>query len=216
MIAYLATTGHKAARTLVTCLTPVVHERLESRTLSENDEHSHNNKPVSDSSQSKNHTNIYEVDCMQWLIETSPRKNPWTVSRMIGEIMALWFGSVHQLSMVRFGVGWLLSCCETDHQASTYAIEDLCVHKDIVELLRNEIEHFRCEKNENGNINIDDLPLLNSFAMESFRTSSSDAGKLIMILVDCYCDIIQLLHSVMSSKSFTKILFPRWHRSQSG
>ena len=38
---------------------------------------------------------------MQWLIDTSPRKVPWTLERMIGEIMALWFGSVHQLAMVR-------------------------------------------------------------------------------------------------------------------
>lgn len=41
-----------------------------------------------------------QVDCMQWLIDTSPRKIPWTPERMIGEILALWFGSVHQLAMV--------------------------------------------------------------------------------------------------------------------
>lgn len=40
------------------------------------------------------------MDCMQWLIVTSPRKNPWTPARMVGEIMAVWFGSVHQLAMV--------------------------------------------------------------------------------------------------------------------
>lgn len=43
---------------------------------------------------------------MQYLIDTSPRSNPWTVSRMIGEIMAVWFSSVHQLAMVEF----LLRC----------------------------------------------------------------------------------------------------------
>lgn len=43
---------------------------------------------------------ILQMDCMQWLIDTSPRKNPWTPARMVGEIMAVWFGSVHQLAMV--------------------------------------------------------------------------------------------------------------------
>lgn len=37
---------------------------------------------------------------MQWLIDTSPRVNPWPPERMMGEIMAVWFGSVHQLAMV--------------------------------------------------------------------------------------------------------------------
>lgn len=41
------------------------------------------------------------MDCMQWLIDTSPRKIPWTPTRMVGEIVAVWFGSVHQLAMVR-------------------------------------------------------------------------------------------------------------------
>jgi hypothetical protein len=37
---------------------------------------------------------------MQWLIDTSPRKNLWSLERMVGEILAVWFGSVHQLAMV--------------------------------------------------------------------------------------------------------------------
>lgn len=44
---------------------------------------------------------IPQIDCMQYLIDTSPRKTPWSVQRTIGEIMAVWFSSVHQLAMVR-------------------------------------------------------------------------------------------------------------------
>lgn len=42
-----------------------------------------------------------QIDSMQYLIDTSPRKAPWSVQRTIGEIMAVWFSSVHQLAMVR-------------------------------------------------------------------------------------------------------------------
>ncbi|KAL6820465.1 cytochrome P450 [Trichoderma sp. SZMC 28015] len=81
MIASIATDRHKAAKTLYRYLVPIVKERLAVRGL-----------------QSKEMT---PTDCMQWLIDTSPRKNPWTPARMVGEIMAVWFGSVHQLAMVR-------------------------------------------------------------------------------------------------------------------
>ncbi|KKO98194.1 cycloheximide-inducible-1 [Trichoderma harzianum] len=98
LIASIATNRHKAAKTLYRYLVPIVEERLAVRGL-----------------QSKEMT---PTDCMQWLIDTSPRKNPWTSARMVGEIMAVWFGSVHQLAMT-----------------STYAIQDLCLHPEDVERL---------------------------------------------------------------------------------
>lgn len=47
-----------------------------------------------------NVTNLEQIDCMQWLIDTSPRKKPWTVERTVHEIMAVWFASMHQLIIV--------------------------------------------------------------------------------------------------------------------
>lgn len=33
-------------------------------------------------------------------METSPKTNPWTPTRIVHELMAIWFGSVHALSTV--------------------------------------------------------------------------------------------------------------------
>ncbi|KAI4224901.1 MAG: hypothetical protein L6R36_004327 [Xanthoria steineri] len=95
------------------------------------------------------------IDCMQYLIDTSPRKAPWSVQRTIGEIMAVWFSSVHQLAM-----------------AATFALEDLCLHPESVEPLRHELE-----ENADGAavLDLDAFPLLDSFLKESSRLSVSDA-----------------------------------------
>ncbi|KAK8051626.1 GMC oxidoreductase [Apiospora rasikravindrae] len=36
-----------------------------------------------------------QKDCIQWIMETSPKVKPWTVQRVIHELIAVWFGSVH-------------------------------------------------------------------------------------------------------------------------
>ncbi|KAI1204773.1 cytochrome P450 [Annulohypoxylon truncatum] len=101
------------------------------------------------------------IDCVQWLIDTSPRKMQWSPARMVGEIMAVWFGSVHQLAMT-----------------TTYAIEDLCIHDDCIEPLRAEITKARATCKELGGKALDvekQLPLLDSFLRESIRCNNSDA-----------------------------------------
>jgi hypothetical protein len=40
-------------------------------------------------------------DVIQWIIDTSPKSNPWTPARMAFEVMAIWFGSVQGLATVR-------------------------------------------------------------------------------------------------------------------
>ncbi|KAI4253387.1 MAG: hypothetical protein L6R42_007602 [Xanthoria sp. 1 TBL-2021] len=97
-----------------------------------------------------------QIDCMQYLIDTSPRKTPWSVQRTVGEIMAVWFSSVHQLAM-----------------AATFALEDLCLHPESVEALRQELE-----ENTDGAavLDLDAFPLLDSFLKESSRLSVSDAN----------------------------------------
>jgi len=85
-VAAVTTRRHRAAKTLFRHLEPIVQRRLAARAQA--------GEPDVPSSGAKNH------DCMQWLIDTSPRKDPWSPARMVGEIMAVWFGSVHQLAMV--------------------------------------------------------------------------------------------------------------------
>ncbi|KAL1962096.1 hypothetical protein VTN77DRAFT_563 [Rasamsonia byssochlamydoides] len=88
-------------------------------------------------------------DCIQWILETSPKKNPWSAQRIVYELMAIWFGSVHALSTT-----------------ITYAIHDLCLHPEYIEPLRMELEsaqYAEFERTGQG------LPLLDSFIKESAR-----------------------------------------------
>ncbi|KAI1778213.1 cytochrome P450 [Hypoxylon cercidicola] len=90
----------------------------------------------------------YHADCIQWIMETSPRQKPWTAKRVVHELMAIWFGSVHALSTT-----------------ITFAIHDLCLRPEYVEPLRQELtcEYEDFERTAIG------LPLLDSFIKESAR-----------------------------------------------
>jgi len=52
------------------------------------------------SSQIANFCLLSQTDCIQRIIETAPKQNPWSAERVIYELMAIWFGSVHILSTV--------------------------------------------------------------------------------------------------------------------
>ncbi|KAI0019487.1 cytochrome P450 [Xylariomycetidae sp. FL0641] len=89
-----------------------------------------------------------QTDCIQWIMETAPRQNPWSAERIIYELMAIWFGSVHILSTT-----------------IVFAIQDLCIHPEYVEPLRRELKTSYCEFERTGQ----GLPLLDSFLKESAR-----------------------------------------------
>ncbi|KAL8868329.1 MAG: hypothetical protein Q9198_008216, partial [Flavoplaca austrocitrina] len=92
--ANLTTRGHRASKVMFDHLAPVIKRRLEIRGQEGP------NKPVKSPPPNEHDMlNTLQIDCMQYLIDTSPRKAPWTVQRTIGEIMAVWFSSVHQLAM---------------------------------------------------------------------------------------------------------------------
>ncbi|KAL7621976.1 hypothetical protein AAE478_007477 [Parahypoxylon ruwenzoriense] len=94
------------------------------------------------------HSMPYHTDCIQWILETSPRENPWSAKRVVHELMAIWFGSVHAMSTT-----------------ITFAMHDLCLHPEYVEPLRRELAHGYAdfERTARG------LPLLDSFIKESAR-----------------------------------------------
>ncbi|KAI5857355.1 cytochrome P450 [Durotheca rogersii] len=141
LVASIATHRHRAAGTLFRYLEPVVRQRLADRAESD----------------SSNGLRAAPTDCVQWLIETSPRKNPWSTGRMIGEIMAIWFSSVHQLAIT-----------------ITYVVEDLCLQGAYVDPLREEIDGC-LEGRSSASIDTEKLPLLDSFVKESVRYSNADA-----------------------------------------
>ncbi|TGO16642.1 hypothetical protein BPAE_0481g00020 [Botrytis paeoniae] len=94
-------------------------------------------------------------DCIQWVMEqTFKTSKPWSAERIIHEIMALWFGSVHAMKM-----------------SLEFAIHELCLHPEYAEPLRKEFEgpeYKIFETTGNG------LPLMDSFLKESARLSPVD------------------------------------------
>ena len=106
---------------------------------------------------------------MQWLVDTSPLSSPWTVERMIGEIIAVWFSSVHQLAMVN--TPFLDHTIAHMSKSSVFAIEDICFFTKHVDPLRQELSEQPVSANG--------LPLLDSFLKESARFTSIDASKVL-------------------------------------
>ncbi|KAI9148716.1 Cytochrome P475 monooxygenase [Paramyrothecium foliicola] len=89
------------------------------------------------------------TDCIQWIIDTAPKNgNPWSAERVIYELMAIWFGSVHILSTT-----------------IVYVVHDLCLHPEYIEPLRAELKASFKEFERTGK----GLPLLDSFIKESSR-----------------------------------------------
>lgn len=103
-----------------------------------------------------------QADCIQWIMETSPKNAPWTPQRVVHELMAIWFGSVHAVSTT-----------------VTFAIHDLCLHPEYVEPLRAECEAQYDDFERTGT----GLPLLDSFIKESARLTPVESRK---SLLHCY------------------------------
>jgi cytochrome P450 len=93
-------------------------------------------------------------DVVQWIIETAPKEQNWSASRITHEVMALWFGAIHALSI-----------------STTFALFALCSHPEYAEPLRAELqsdEWVKFIETSNG------LPLLDSFIKESARMQPVD------------------------------------------
>lgn len=108
------------------------------------------------------------------MLENSPREKPYSPTRMVHELIAIWFGSVHGLAMVRLFLGTKAIKFEANHlclfncsftQTLTFAIHDLCLHPEYVDPLRSEIasQYDGFQSTGKG------FPLLDSFIKESAR-----------------------------------------------
>ncbi|KAK8127347.1 Cytochrome P450 [Apiospora sp. TS-2023a] len=143
LVAWILTKRHSAAKTLFRYLEPEVRRRRAE--MAQADRLGGCSKPAT------------RADCMQWLIDTSPKKDPWSTPRMIGETLAIWFSSVHQLAMT-----------------TTFVIQDICQNQEYVDPLRQEIREATQEGKGLERIE-ERLPLLDSFVKESIRFSNADA-----------------------------------------
>ncbi|CAF9924403.1 MAG: hypothetical protein ALECFALPRED_002742 [Alectoria fallacina] len=130
-IARLMTRGHRSSTILYDYLYLEVERRLEQRQRG-------------DIAESPN-------DGIQWLLDTSPKTARWDADRLVGEIMGVWYGSIHTLAI-----------------ASTYAVIDLYSHRDYIEPLRKEVQGQTLDQ-------LDNLPLLDAFLKESARVSAFES-----------------------------------------
>ncbi|KAI1194760.1 cytochrome P450 [Nemania serpens] len=89
-------------------------------------------------------------DCIRWIMDTSPKTKPWTAQRVIHELIAVWFGSVHITSTT-----------------ACFALFDICLHPEYVEPLRYEIEQTTWEAFDKSGGKL--FPLMDSFMKESAR-----------------------------------------------
>jgi cytochrome P450 len=87
-------------------------------------------------------------DCIQWIMDTSPKKNPWSAERIVWELMAIWFGACYSLSVT-----------------STFTFHDIGRNPEYLQYLRAELDNHYAEFERTGK----GLPLLDSFLKESAR-----------------------------------------------
>ncbi|CRG87276.1 Ent-kaurene oxidase [Talaromyces islandicus] len=138
LVTSIATKQGKALKTMLRYLFPIVEERLRQR-----------EKGLLPSQR--------PLDCLQWIIDSSPTKEKWDAKKVVQETLALWFGSVHQLSM-----------------AFVYALYDLVDNPSYITLLRDEL----ASAPDGWLSSLNNLPLLDSFLKESTRLSPSDSISL--------------------------------------
>ncbi|KAA8566350.1 hypothetical protein EYC84_008933 [Monilinia fructicola] len=137
-IAKLLTHNHRSTSVMYEYLSPLVKQRMENAATGSGD-----------------YNGIQADDCVQWLIDTIPKSEVWSVDRLVGEIMAIWYGSLHTLAI-----------------ATTYALVDLYSHPEYLASLKAEVDgplFARFETTATG------LPELDSFLKESARLSAFES-----------------------------------------
>ncbi|KAB8074945.1 cytochrome P450 [Aspergillus leporis] len=136
---------HKALKMLLTRLTPIVEKRLNRIRQRDNVDE---DDPLAPATQ--------PVDCIQFLVNAVERKRQqdvWSAQRIVQVLLGTWFASVHQPAMCLF-----------------YALDDLCLHPQYVDELRDEVSRGIHEGRD-----IDSLTLLDGFLRESARLHPTDS-----------------------------------------
>ncbi|KAH8667573.1 cytochrome P450 [Tricladium varicosporioides] len=139
-LARLATRNHRSTTVMFNLLYPVVQRRMERSKL-----------PFATDEEDPN-------DGIQWLINSSCssiQRQSWSTERLVGEIMAVWYGSLHTLAI-----------------AATYAFIDLYSHPEYISSLRSEVSGPLFDAFPASS---EGLPELDSFLKESARLSAFES-----------------------------------------
>ncbi|KAK6860581.1 hypothetical protein PG995_004217 [Apiospora arundinis] len=121
-----------------------------------------------------NHEDVWK-DGLQWLIDTAPKKAAWSVHRIVGEVMGIWYGSVHTLGIVSTSLSPITDADSLSNpsfalnKGVTYALHDIYSHPECMDPIIQELK----------NTNLDafsgaphELPVLDSVLKESARLSA--------------------------------------------
>ncbi|KAL4923644.1 cytochrome P450 [Aspergillus undulatus] len=104
-----------------------------------------------------------KVDCIQFFVNAvvaKKQRDKWPAQRIVQVLLGIWFASVHQPAMCLF-----------------YALDDLCLHPQYIQALRDEVsvsQTMTMANNEPG-IDINTCPLLDAFLKESARLNPTDS-----------------------------------------
>ncbi|KAL8658029.1 MAG: hypothetical protein Q9226_001338 [Calogaya cf. arnoldii] len=91
-----------------------------------------------------------QCDLVQWMLDSTRKKSPQAITKLVQHVMGLLFGGAHQLPML-----------------ISFALYNLCKYPEYLEPLRCEIE--KTANNEDDNDNYDNMPLMDSFLKETAR-----------------------------------------------
>lgn len=142
--------NHRASKSIIKHLTPVVKERL----------HQARNNPSSSDSPRP-------VDCVQFFVDTNSRKQEWDASRIVQVVLGMWFASVHQPVLTLIYA--LESLCEHSEYIEPLRRELSALSSE--GYISDDLE----AASQASASTLEKLPLLDAFMKESSRLRPSDA-----------------------------------------
>ncbi|ROW10725.1 hypothetical protein VPNG_05126 [Cytospora leucostoma] len=150
LVSRLLMRNHRASKTIIKHLTPVVEERLRRARTG-----------VSGSGSPK------PVDCVQFFVDANSRKQEWTASRIVQVLLGMWFASVHQPVLTLIYA--LENLCEHPEYIET-------LRRELSTSAPGRHVSGDLEAAGQGSASaLENLPLLDAFMKESSRLRPSDA-----------------------------------------
>jgi cytochrome P450 len=150
LVSRLLMRNHRASKTIIEHLTPVVEERLR---------HARTGRPGSNCPR--------PVDCVQFFVDANSCKQEWTASRIVQVVLGMWFASVHQPVLT------LIYALENLCEHPEY-IEPLRRELSTLSSGCHKSDDLEAASQVSAST-LENLPMLDAFMKESSRLRPSDA-----------------------------------------
>lgn len=148
ILAPLLMRNHKASRTLVEHLTPVVERRLARTREGWSHDNTEERKPT---------------DCIQFFVDANSRKSEWAAQKIVQVLLGTWFAAIHQPALTL--VYALQDLCDNGDYAELLRLE-------LSQVYQSPAEEGVCPSSMSA---LDNAPLLDAFLKESSRLHPSDS-----------------------------------------